>query len=114
VSALAYRIAGVLRDAGEDGLTLAEIEAQAGTRWALRVIRSMNRNGYVIGEQAGRYYLIAEPGVERATDTTTLPSVADEGTPPVASSSVGSSLSTGPLTLFPTASSPYDTELEAA
>lgn len=34
LSPLAPRIADALRNAGEDGLTLREIEVQAGTRWA--------------------------------------------------------------------------------
>jgi squalene cyclase len=72
VSAVVHRVAVVLREAGEDGLTLAEIETAVGTRWALRVIGSMNRNGYAIGEQNGRYFLVSEPDVERTASTSSV------------------------------------------
>jgi hypothetical protein len=102
-SPLVPRIADVLRSAGEDGLTLREIEAQAGTRWALRVICSMCRHGYNIGEQDGRYVLVVEPaGAERAVNTTALPPVAGgEGSLTRPSSPVDGSLSTGRLFELP-------------
>lgn len=68
LSPLAPRIADALRNAGADGLTLREIEVQAGTRWALRVIVQMCRHGYNIGEQDDRYVLVVEPGLVGASD----------------------------------------------
>jgi hypothetical protein len=57
----AHLIADALREAGDEGCTLAELEVAAGTRWALGVIRQMNRAGFNIGEMAGRYVLVHEP-----------------------------------------------------
>jgi hypothetical protein len=60
--ALAVRVAKVLREAGDEGLTLREIETAVGSRWCLRVIRSMCRAGYNIGETAdGHLVLVIEP-----------------------------------------------------
>lgn len=102
-SPLARCIADALRNAGEDGLTLREIEVQAGTRWALRVIRQMCRHGYNIGEQADRYVLVVEPAeTERAVNATDLsPVVCGGGCDPQSSSSVDGSLSTGTLFELP-------------
>jgi hypothetical protein len=103
LSPMASRIADALRNAGEEGLTLREIEVQVGTRWALRVIRSMCRQGYNIGEHAGRYVLVVEPAeAERAVNTTAWSSVAGEETvSPGPSSLVDGSLSTGTLFELP-------------
>jgi hypothetical protein len=105
LSPLALRIADAFRNAGEDGLTLREIEVQAGTRWALRVIVQMCRHGYNIGEHAGRYVLVVEPAeAERAVNTTASPSPVAGGevaTPSSTSSPVDGSLSTGRLFELP-------------
>jgi hypothetical protein len=44
----------------EDGLTLRELGARIGTRWPERVVRGMQRDGYVLGEQHGRLYLVVD------------------------------------------------------
>jgi hypothetical protein len=69
LSPLAPLIATALREAGDEGLTLREIEVAVGTRWALRVIRAMCRAGYVIGsDMHERFVLVREPGSTGASD----------------------------------------------
>jgi hypothetical protein len=100
--ALIARTADALREASDEGITPTELAAKVGTRWIGRIITSMQRNGFTIGEQDDRFYLVSEPGVERASDT--------EDSPPPAGSyrcPVAGSLSPEPLVLFPSGSSHY-------
>jgi hypothetical protein len=92
LSYLAIRVATLLREAGDDGMSLTEIETAAGTRWAQRHITALCRNGYVIGEQSGRYFLVHEPDVEQESPSPIQP--AEDIKP----------------TLFAVSSSPYQAE----
>lgn len=60
-------VADALRETADDGgLTLAELEAKVGTRWALRHIYTLNRSGFNVGEDDGRYVLVHDPEREAA------------------------------------------------
>jgi hypothetical protein len=104
--------AKALREA-EDGLTLQELGATIGTRWPDRVVRAMQRDGYAVGEEAGRLHLGVD--VERITDTAGLILPAREKPRRSRGLAVGDSLSVD--TLFPVEHeprSPYDLDCEAA
>lgn len=102
--ALIARTADALREASDEGITPTELAAKVGTRWIGRIITLMQRNGFTIGEQDGRFYLVSEREVERASDTEdSFPSagVHDHGAP------VAGSLSSEPPSLFPSGPSHY-------
>lgn len=64
---LKSRTAAALRDAGDDGLRGPAV-AQVAGRWWERVIHALRRDGYVIIDQWGVYYLVEEPGAEGARE----------------------------------------------
>lgn len=64
ISLLTVAAATALRES-EDGLTLQELGAAIGTRWPERVVRAMQRDGYVLGEEHGRLHLVVD--VERTS-----------------------------------------------
>jgi hypothetical protein len=87
-------VAEALRDAGDTGLTLSELEVAVGTRFIPRLIKLMQDGPFTIGMDGDRYVLVAERDVGRRADTA--------GASPRATSPavVSASLSTEPERLF--------------
>jgi hypothetical protein len=103
------------RDDCGPGLSKAIVEEVGATRFADGLIDRLCRQRYPIGVVGGLFQLGEESDIERAADTAALPTTADEGIlVRGASSSVSGSLDATQPTLFPSGSSHYDTEREAA
>lgn len=110
-SVLISRVAEALREAGDEGLTLSELEVAAGTRFVPRLIGLMQAGEFTIGKDNDRYVLVAERDVGRRAD-------AAEALPPGApvsavGSPVSASSSTEPERLFPVSSAHFDLDLAA-
>ena len=102
-------ILNCLRTAGEEGASVADMVDAGGMWWRTRLEEIRRWKLAVVGEQDDRFYLVSELGVERTSDTEdSSPSAGFEHGP------VAGSLSPEPLSLFPSGSSHYTVEAEAA
>lgn len=92
-SVLISHVADALREAGDEGLTLSEMEVVAQTRFVSRLIGLMQAGPFTIGMDGDRYVLVAERDVGRRADLAAHPPAAVNGR-------VSASSSTEPERLF--------------
>jgi hypothetical protein len=105
-SVLISHVAEALREAGDEGLTLSELEVAVRTRFVPRLIGLMQAGEFTIGKDGDRYVLVAERDVGRRIDT--APSL-----PEIAVGKVSASSSIEPERLFESSSAHFDWDMAA-